>query len=381
MASPVVLDMDRLLAPISDDQPSGPEMRGDPDLSTTFFTVKDARERARSAEARLFQARFAADEESTAEEVDRPDWGVVCQQATDILADKSKDLWIAAWLIEALARLHGFAGLRDGFRVTRELCERYWDGIHPLPEDETVEWTVSQLAGLNGEDGDGALIPAIDDIAIIPETRSYPALTSLDYKEAQNLMSSADSQRRAEQIEQGAPTLDTFDKAVNETQPDVFAKLLEDLSEARQEFDKLAAVLDERCGKDESGFALAPPTSSIANALEETHDRVKHLTRELFGTPADEENGEAGDEGAGEGGEGGMVSAVRSREEAFRSLLKVADFFRRTEPHSPVSYALEQAVRWGRMSFPELMEDLVRNDDARREMFRRAGVNSDNEGS
>jgi len=58
--------------------------------------------------------------------------------------------------------------------------------------------------------------------------------------------------------------------------------------------------------------------------------------------------------------------------------LKVADFFKRTEPHSPVSYKLEEAVRWGRLALPELMEemiqDLVTDDTTRHEMFRRAGI-------
>ena len=50
---------------------------------------------------------------------------------------------------------------------------------------------------------------------------------------------------------------------------------------------------------------------------------------------------------------------VRTREDAFRALLQVADYFKRTEPHSPVAYSLEQAVRWGRMPLPELLTELI----------------------
>jgi type VI secretion system protein ImpA len=57
--------------------------------------------------------------------------------------------------------------------------------------------------------------------------------------------------------------------------------------------------------------------------------------------------------------------------------MKVAEFFRRTEPHSPVSYALEQAVRWGRMPLPDLIKDLVSDDTVRREFFRRTGIKPD----
>ena len=51
----------------------------------------------------------------------------------------------------------------------------------------------------------------------------------------------------------------------------------------------------------------------------------------------------------------------------------------KTEPQSPVSDALEQAVRWGKMSFRELMEDLVANKDARDNVFKRTGSKPDGE--
>ena len=43
------------------------------------------------------------------------------------------------------------------------------------------------------------------------------------------------------------------------------------------------------------------------------------------------------------------ADAIRTREDAFRTLLKVAEFFRKTEPHSPISYTLEELVRRGRL--------------------------------
>ena len=61
--------------------------------------------------------------------------------------------------------------------------------------------------------------------------------------------------------------------------------------------------------------------------------------------------------------QGGAV--LRDREDAFRTLLKVAEFFRRTEPHTVLSYTLEQLVRWGRMPLPELLVELIPEDSVR----------------
>ncbi len=75
-----------------------------------------------------------------------------------------------------------------------------------------------------------------------------------------------------------------------------------------------------------------------------------------------------------------MQRPVASRDEALQHLLRVADFFRKSEPHSPVSYALEQAVRWGRMPLPDLLKDLVSDDTVLAQVFKRMGIVRPDEG-
>ena len=186
-----------------------------------------------------------------------PDWKAVRDLACDVIATKSKDLWAAAWLVEALARLHGFAGLRDGFRLARELAERFWDGIHPRPDEEGYLTTVSQLAGLNGEDSEGALIAPLDAIPIT-QGSSFRPLTSADYKQAVDIEQIADPQRRAQRIQQGAVSLQMFERAVSETAPDFFREILEDLEQSLDEFQRLGQALEERCGQTSEGYSAAP---------------------------------------------------------------------------------------------------------------------------
>jgi type VI secretion system protein ImpA len=112
-------------------------------------------------------------------------------------------------------------------------------------------------------------------------------------------------------------------------------------------------------------------------------DAVRALARDKLAAAAaaaEEGDGQARSEGGGPAnGQGEPVpdrpaGAIHSREEAFRTLLKVAEYFRRTEPHTPVSYALEQAVRWGRMSLPELLTELIPEDSSREFFFRQVGI-------
>lgn len=374
MATPEILDFAQLLRPISEALPAGPELKEDDRLRSVYQTVKDARETARIAEKRLRDTQLGG-EKSEIASCDRPDWKRVYDLSVDALSQHSKDLWIAAWLIESLARLQGFAGLRDGFRLARELAEKFWDGIHPHPDEEGYSTTVAQLTGLNGDDSEGALIAPIDQIPItVPG--ALRALTSADYKQAVKL-NELDSEKRAQRVESGAISLEMFEKSVREGSPEYYANLLEDLQQAIDEFFLLGEALDSRCGKSPDGGPAAPPTSAIRGALTDVRETVQNLTKDILGVAASEEDQTAGQEASNTATSDATSKSSKqgmTREDAFRQLQGVAEFFRRTEPHSPISYALEQAVRWGRMSLPQLLNELINDSAARDDLFKRVGL-------
>ncbi len=59
---------------------------------------------------------------------------------------------------------------------------------------------------------------------------------------------------------------------------------------------------------------------------------------------------------------------------ALHCLLEVADFFERTEPHSPLPYVLRRAVRWGNLPLPTLLTELVANEESRTHIFKLTGI-------
>ena len=92
------------------------------------------------------------------------------------------------------------------------------------------------------------------------------------------------------------------------------------------------------------------------------------------------ENAEEGEEGSEAPASGGPVKAksavgsIENREDAFREVLRIAQYFRKTEPHSPISYALEQIVRWGRLPLPELLKELISDESSVSQMFKLVGI-------
>ena len=365
MGSPEVLDFDLLLAPIPGENPAGEDPRQDFSPSSTYREV-----RARRSEARQLERSMAYDDD---ESPGPPaDWRPMLELGTKLLAEEAKDLEAAGLVIEALVRREGIAGLRDGFRLARELCERFWDNLYPTPDEEGVVTRVAPLAGLNGEDSDGLLMNPIGRLPITGGSTAGP-FSAIDHQTALELERIEDPGKRSARMEQpDVVTLQQFDVAVSETPVEFVENLLEDLSDCSREFESLCSVLEEKCGKDERGFSLAPPSSNIRTALRECRELVEKTFRYLL-SAGDEAEGE---EGGGElaVGSADKAKGVTTREDAFRALLQVAEFFKRTEPHSPVSYALEQTVRWGRMPLPELLEELIQDSSTREQAFKLVGI-------
>ena len=60
------------------------------------------------------------------------------------------------------------------------------------------------------------------------------------------------------------------------------------------------------------------------------------------------------------------AGVVATRDEAFRRLAELADFFIKAEPLSPVGPLLQRAANWGKLSYKDLYTELLsQNRDAR----------------
>jgi type VI secretion system protein ImpA len=378
MASPDVLDFERLLAPISDDAPAGFALREDFSPSSVYYKIKGARNTARDAERKGLYP----DEKDETTKVAPPDWSPVVSLGQQILAEKSKDLEIAAWLTEALVRRSNYPGLRDGFRLIRELVERYWDSIHPRPDEDGILTTIAPITGLNGDQSEGALVKPIADVPIT-EPGAFRAFSCGDYLQAVELEKVTDLDKRQQRIDQGAVSLSMLEQAIRETPRDFLLTMREDLHAAYDEFERMTALLDERCGRGEDGYSQAPPSSNLRQALLDCKEIVDRLVKPDVAAGAEGEVVSNGDHSlVAVGGEAvGGNRKIQTRDDAFRALLMVADFFQRTEPHSPVSYALRQAVRWGQMPLPELLMELIPDATVRDGLFRHVGIRVDEKSS
>jgi len=360
-----MLDFSTLLQPISKEAPSGANLREDISSNSLYYQIKDARTAARTAERNQTQGIEPNDAKTH--------WRIVYKLGIDILASHSKDLDITAWLIEALVREHGFAGLRDGFHLTKELISQYWDTLYPEPdEEEGIIAKIAPLMGLNGSEVDGTLIVPIASVCITEGTTAGP-FNFWQYQQAQKVDLLADPNKREQRIASGAISIKEFKTAVNETSKIFFETLLGDLQSCINEFTLLTNMLDKKCGEN------APPSSSIRNKLtkcltcariisKDILDKITESNPEITNNLTDQQSATDAIHFSNDN------NTLANRTLALQTLLQIAKFFRQTEPHSPIPYLLERTVKWGKMSLHDLLNELIADEKAREQVCDLTGI-------
>ncbi|WP_245455640.1 type VI secretion system protein TssA [Neorhizobium lilium] len=318
-----------------------------------YYRIKDARSAARTAERGVNPGEAIVISSA---------WQDVSNLGLQILSSHSKDIEVLAWLAEAQLRLRGFEGLRDVYQAIASLLDNYFDALHSIG-DEDFEERFAPLAGLNGIGGEGTIIQAIRLTSLVPDGK-FARFSLWDFQLSQRL-NEADRREDLQQAANAAGVARMTDH-------------LRVVTECIAAFDGLVAILDARCGDQ------APPSSNTRNVLQEAASAIRVLAgiETPVGTPEPPVS-DTPDSGSAEtvAGEEDAVrtrpvtaDTIRSREEAFELLVAVARYFRRAEPHSPISMSIETLVRRGRMDFSELLAELLPEQQTRNAVLTAAGI-------
>ena len=147
--------------------------------------------------------------------------------------------------------------------------------------------------------------------------------------------------------------------------PAFYVKLVGDLEQLTAAANAANAVLKARF--DDPLFEIV--SFSFIESVERMTSIVNGLaTDSCSGYPPVEAEADA-EAPAVEGGGTVVVQQVAAgeivtREQAIEMLGKIADFFHRTERHSPVSYRIRETIKWCKMDLPELLQELFCDDQS-----------------
>jgi len=358
-------DLTDVIAPIGEPPGCGSDPRADMSIQSPFLQMKDARASARRKERAL-------DVDSDSPDA-QEDWSAAGALGVEILSTTGKDLEVASWTIEALVRIGGFRGLYTGCTLAAELVATYWDGIYPLPDEDGNDGRLSPFIALNGGEADGLLIQPLRKV---PLTGGGETFSLWQYEQALDISRITDAGRREARLATGAITMEMFEEAVRLTPAHFYQELVEEIAAAVAAVNALSDAFSARVGIE------APPAGAIRNILQTILEAVQVFARAKLvqDLPAPEllpELDEDAEPVPGDSPHPALTATragIASREQALRLLTDAAAFFRTNEPHSPISYTLEEIVRRARLPMGALLEELIVDEDARRYFYISAGL-------
>lgn len=359
-------DVDSLIKAIPKLKGAGIDLRASAEYLSLYYEIKDARNTARNIERKN-----QLDEEDTDP---KQYWRTVCKLGQEILETKSKDLEIACWLTESWLRLSGFSGLIQGFTLLEKLISKYQLKLYPQPDEEGLETTLAALTGLNGLDNDGSLIQPIRN-QYITEGYSHGPYALWQYQQALENSKIKDMNVLQKKVESGAVVISMINKALEETNADFYRELKANVTQTISQFNKLQVVLQKTYSNEQ------PPSSKIKNILEDFQQHIVFITHGQPYAAEFETKTEVKPETQPEGGESKQLikhnlktNGEMNRETALAELARISTFFKNTEPHSPLSYAIDRVIRWGNLPLPELMHELIKDAGAKQGFFDLTGL-------
>ncbi len=337
MASPQILDFETLLAPIAGADPAGQALA---------FAVRKKLDDARKE---INPKAFAADDPRRPEQPQLADWAAIEQLTQDTLARTSKDLLVAARLTEALVKRHGFGGLRDGLRLMRRLTQECWDRVYPVIQDGDLEARAATFDWLD-DDLKGARFPYT--LRTVPLTKAG---------EEQNY---GWQQWKDARDARGDVTAEAFDQAVAATPREYCQTVVDDIAQSAAELNQLGNVLSTHMGE------AAPGLAQVRKALLECQELAQQILQRKGPAPvsAQEVAAPPAESGAAARATGGLAASATpaarrplTREDVLARLADASAMLLQMEPHSPIAYLIQRAVKLARLPLPDLMRVLIRD--------------------
>jgi len=298
-----------------------------------------------------------------------PDWRTVLSLAGELNA-RTRDLRIANLWLRARLRLEGFAVLAPGLRLFEQLLTRWWDELHPKPDDGDAFARVNILNELTSLDATLGDVRA----SLVLNDRGIGQISVRDIEIAMGDLAPRDDESVPSrgQIENMLADGVSGNPKVNTQATDAVAALealtvclsmrlgygeMPDFAPLRAMLDAVVAVSPRPVSIDASADDLAGMLNDLG---------IDSSTGGGDDTPAPARRGRSG---------GGGLGAIESRADAVRAIDLVCAYLEKNEPTNPAADLLRRAQRLIDRNFLQLVREFA--PEAVGEVARMLGVDPD----
>lgn len=357
------LSLEALLAPVDSSQPAGRSLRG----GSIYSAIAQAR---RQDDASLPMGGWE-------HELKRADWRAAGKLCAAALCTESKDLQLAAWLLEAQISQTGLAGIGPCFYLMHRLCQSYWDTLYPRAAQDELEHRANIFQWINEK-----LLPAIRmvPLTMADRPRQFDWADWEMARRQEKIKATAPAGRGVPAASQGAeePSCSMISAAISASPTTFYLAQRDALAMALAALDTLTHGVDALFG------AEAPGMHAIEGMLRQILSLVEgELHKRGVSAPAAAPQADGGADfslvegalAAGLASAGAApAGAIKDRAEAYARLAETAEYLMRLEPHSPVPYLVRRATEWGGLNTVELYQELFLKLNGQLNIFEMLGL-------
>ncbi|GHB50220.1 hypothetical protein GCM10007094_44370 [Pseudovibrio japonicus] len=294
-------------------------------------------------------------------------WSEFENSAVDILNNVSLDIELFCWYLVSLSQKQdGLIEFQEALRTFSNLLETDIDRLQPIPpqeklksqdereqKEEIATLKLRPIRQLFGEaEGKGLLYLPISNLPLLGEISYWKLIqvekngTLEDLKDDISAVVKADPENLRKKLATFQNIISVVVRIENTVK-----NYAQDNGQPAPQVIHFKRFLDDvvRCISvhfTDLGFALPDTPHETAEELPARSGEMAKSDTYAGQTPEDEVSRQPS----------GIVS---SREQALEEIAALATYFRRREPHSPISLLLDRAVRWGNLSAGQLYQEIL----------------------
>jgi len=322
------LDIAALVAPLSDEAPSGPDL-----------TYDDERIEIESAFERSISVDGAAGEEA--------DWRKVIGQIT-AQAERTRDIWLPVYLMRAAASSKQFELLVSAAELLAALLEERWDDVHPQLDEYGFIGRKTPCESLTRI---GDFLGPLAQVPLFEHARF-------------GRFGGADIERFAEKGGK-ADGYGQFRAVLDASDQDAIDSVVAQFDALRAAIKRVDAVLTNNAdGDTATNFqptyeALGRIRTALGKVL--PGQQAEAAAGADAGAAADDEGQAAGggESFAAMAGGPAFSGSIRNRGDVARAIDAICAYYAACEPASPVPLVLQRARDWINLDFLAVLEDIA----------------------
>ncbi len=285
-----------------------------------------------------------------------PDWRSVLNQA-GALFERTRDLRVAIYWSRARLRTEGATTLGEGLRLVHGLLERYWDDLHPRPDDGDAYARINALVDMSSP---GGLLGDLREALVINDR----AIGELRGRDVEVALGSLDP--RIGESPQGRGQIEEMLRAATKAHPELRGFPAASVAWLEQ----LQQLM-----RDRVGYAAAPEFKTLVAALSGLRDLMPADDGHAKESEAPGLDDASAASGSPRGSRGGSLGGISSRADALRAIDMVCEYLERTEPTNPAQLLLRRARKLVNKNFVELVRELA--PESLGEVARVMGISAD----